>query len=604
MSAAVAPGTSALPAPENTPALSTRKLLTLVGLGVIVGGAAEYVLLTSDIPDGGVGFAVLALVIAWSFIGTGLFAWWRRPESRTGFLMVAVGFSWCLGALVDIESPIPFAVGMILSNLWVILLIRLLITFPTGRLRDKPERVVMAGAWISGLALQVPPLLFLATPDSDRCPRCPSNPLLITDDPGLTDLLFGVQALVAVPTLVGLLVMLVRRWRAASPAQRGAFTPVLWVGGATLALLALQLIALVANLPTDVTDGLFLLQLVPFTAVPFAFMIGLLGSRFSRESAVSELIEQLGSIGGEADLRSRLAVALGDPGLALAYWIPSAGRFVDAEGAGVELPASGDHRRAASLVERDGAPVAALIHDPALLDHPELVRTVGAAAALALENERLDAELRARVEELRASRARIVEAADAGRRQIERDLHDGAQQRLVSLALALRLTRDRLATDPEGAATMLDEAMEELDTTTLELRELARGIHPAVLTDRGLGAAVDALGGRAPLPVDVIGYPDRRLPSATEAAAYFVVAEALTNVSRYAEASAATVRIVEADGELEVEVADDGVGGADPAAGSGLSGLADRLAALDGSLEVISPPGSGTRVKARIPCAR
>ena len=230
-----------------------------------------------------------------------------------------------------------------------------------------------------------------------------------------------------------------------------------------------------------------------------------------------------------------------------------------------------------------------ICHDASLDTEPELIAAVGAAASLALENERLNVELRARVEELRASRARIVQAADDERRRLERDLHDGAQQRLVSLALNLRLASSKLDTDPAAAKQLLEETASELGEATTELRELARGLHPAVLSDRGLRPALEALAGRAPVPVELAEPPAERLPAAVESASYFVVAEALTNVARYAQASHAEVSVSRANGQVEVEVRDDGVGGADPGAGSGLRGLADRVAALDGRLEVDQP---------------
>lgn len=224
-----------------------------------------------------------------------------------------------------------------------------------------------------------------------------------------------------------------------------------------------------------------------------------------------------------------------------------------------------------------------------------------ARTALTAENEQLNEELRAKVEELRASRHRIVEAGYAERRRVERDLHDGAQQRLMALTMSLRLVRERIGPDPESAGELLDEAMDELAAATAELRELARGIHPVVLTDRGLAAALAGLADRSPVPVDVVEAPAERLPAPVESAAYFVVAEALTNVARYAGAELATVRVARRDGVVEVEVADDGVGGADPEAGSGLRGLDDRVAALDGELAVESPAGGGTRIRARLP---
>jgi PAS domain S-box-containing protein len=231
--------------------------------------------------------------------------------------------------------------------------------------------------------------------------------------------------------------------------------------------------------------------------------------------------------------------------------------------------------------------------DGAIFDVTE--RRAAEEAARAREIER------ARSEELHASRRRIVEAADNARRKIERDLHDGAQQRLVALALEVRMARARVAKDPSSAEPFLERVGRELTEASADLRELARGIHPAVLTERGLAPAIGALVSRAPVPVDVVGLPEDRLPSVTEATAYFTVAEALTNVAKYAQASHATVRMERENGVLAVEVEDDGVGGAKASAGSGLSGLADRIGAADGIMEVVSPPGDGTLVRAELP---
>jgi signal transduction histidine kinase len=294
-------------------------------------------------------------------------------------------------------------------------------------------------------------------------------------------------------------------------------------------------------------------------------------------------------------LWAALADALVAPTLALAYWLPDSERFVDALGHPVEVSGVGW-----TEVELQGRRIAAIAHNPALHEEPQLVRAAGAAAALALENQRLAAELRARIEDLRASRARLVEAGDNERRRLERDLHDGAQSRLVALALKLKLARMNVADESE-AATLLDESSSELQASLDELRELARGLHPVVLTDRGLTAAVRILADRAPVPVEIEALPAERLPPPVEIAVYFVVAEALTNVAKYARATAATVSITAGGGRVAVAVADDGVGGADVAGGSGLRGLSDRVAALDGRLVLDSPPGEGTRLRAEIP---
>jgi signal transduction histidine kinase len=298
-------------------------------------------------------------------------------------------------------------------------------------------------------------------------------------------------------------------------------------------------------------------------------------------------------------VREMLAESLGDATVSVAYWLPDRDRFVDESGHSVELPAPGSGR-AWTAVERDGRRVAAIIHDAALDTTAELVQAAAAASSLAIDNERLKADLAARVEELRVSRRRIIEAGDAARRRIERDLHDGAQQQLVALALELRVLRAKLkGTD---LAPHVDELSERLATALAELRELARGIHPAILTDRGLAPAIGALAERGTIPIDTDVRVGKRLAPPVEAAAYFLVAEALTNVSRYAHATSARVEVAQEGDEVLVLVADDGVGGVDLEAGSGLRGLQDRLAAVGGTLSIDSPPGAGTRLHARIPC--
>jgi len=298
-------------------------------------------------------------------------------------------------------------------------------------------------------------------------------------------------------------------------------------------------------------------------------------------------------------VKELLAESLGDRSVSVAYWLPDRERFVDESGHPVELPAPGSGRTW-TAVERDGRRVAAIVHDAALDTTPQLVEAAAAASSLAIDNERLKADLAARVEELRGSRKRIIEAGDAARRRIERDLHDGAQQQLVSLALELRMLRTKVK--GTGMEADIDTLSERLAAALADLRELARGIHPAILTDRGLAPAIGALADRGTIPIATDVRVDRRLDPAVEAAAYFLVAEALTNVSRYAHASSARVDVARDGEEIVVLVADDGVGGVDLDAGSGLRGLQDRLATVGGTLSIDSPPGAGTRLLARIPC--
>jgi signal transduction histidine kinase len=346
----------------------------------------------------------------------------------------------------------------------------------------------------------------------------------------------------------------------------------------------------------------FIIGVIPLALVPYLFVAAFVRTRMAQGGAVSGLMTRLGEAPRPGELRDALSEALEDPTLELVYWLPEGRRYVDFRGQAYELPED-DPSRAIHAVTRDDQCVAAIIYDATLRDAEAHVRAVGAAASMALLNERLEAELRAKVDELRRSRERMLRIGLEERRRLERDLHDGAQQRLVSMALNIRLARAKLNEDPLAADQLLAGAGEELDSALEELRELARGIHPAVLTDRGLGTALETLASRAPVPVELAELPEDRLPEAVELAAYFVVAEALTNVAKYAKATHATVEVARENGRLLVEVADDGIGGANPENGTGLRGLADRIAVLEGRLEIDSERGRGTTVRAQIPCA-
>jgi signal transduction histidine kinase len=529
--------------------------------------------------------AAVDLLVGWSFIGTGLFAWWRRPPNHTGALMTGVGFAWFAQTLSAANSEVLFTIGIALDSLFPAVAGHLLLAFPSGRLQGRAARWTVAGGYLVATVLQLPSLLFEAEEPDDL-----HSFLVVHPNQPLSDRLDALQYLGGVAFAAATAVIVIRRWRAASRPQRQVLAPVLLTGCAALSAF---LVAKGFDAAGSPQHGLELLAEALLATVPFGFLVGLLRSRLAQGPAIAELIGRLGQAPGPDELRAALATALGDPSLSLAYWLPESERFVDAGGRPVELP---DGRW--TEVQRAGERIAAIVHDASTADDPQLVRAAGAAAALALENQRLSAELRARIEELRASRARIVEAGDAERRRLERDLHDGAQARLVALAMKLRLARRKAEGD---VAALLDESSADLQESLDELRELARGIHPAVLTDRGLGPALRSLADRAPLPVEIEGDPPEDLPPAVSTALYFVVAEALTNVAKYARANEASVRVQRENGLVVAEVADDGVGGARLDAGSGLRGLTDRVAALDGRLSLDSPPGAGTRLRVEIP---
>ena len=541
---------------------------------------------------------VAVLVIGCSFAGAGLFAWWRRPGNIVGPLMFLTGLFWFFNVWVLSDHVGVFVLGYLLSSLSYAFLIHLLLVFPEGRLETRLERVVVAGGYFVVTVLQFTSAL-LIDPPRDGCDGCPDNPLLITGNQDLYDIHSALQSLLGIAVLTGLVVALVRRWRTWPQSRRMQFAPVLWAGGLSLTLISLQLAVDVLGGPEGVRQAIFLASLVPFALIPFAFLVGLLRSRISRAEAVGVLVAGLSTSTEGRDLRDALAEALSDDSVELAYWVPESGGYVDADGARMELPGEGDARLSAE-VNHDGRRVGAIVHAGRLDDAADVVRTVASAAGLRMENERLDAELRARLEDLRASRARIVEAGYRERRRVERDLHDGAQQRLLALGLNLKLARSRLEENPAEAAELLDEATAELEQATAELRELARGIHPGLLTDRGLVPALEALASRAPVPVALTAEVDQRPAAGVEAATYFLVSEALANVAKHARAGRASVSVIQGNGSLTVEVVDDGRGGADPD-GSGLRGLADRVAALDGSFSVADHDSGGTVVRASIP---
>jgi signal transduction histidine kinase len=574
-------------------------LAAIAGMGALLTALGVWLILSADhVEARGVDAAVSFAVMA-GYIGTGLFAWSRRPHNRTGVLMTAVGFAYFPAMLTAADDDVVFTLGLLFSNVFLVVALHMVLAFPTGRLASTGLRRFIAFTYAAAVALQLGFMLF--TPDI--CPTCspavPDNVVAVSDSSTLSDIAMIVASAVGTGVLAAAATVLVRRWRAATRPARRAIGPVLFTGLALIAALTAMFAVSAVDPDGTVVDVVNVPAMLAFAALPYAFLAGLLRNRWSRAGAVSELVERLGA---RASLTETLADAMGDPTLTLAYWLPQDERFVDSSGRTMELPHASDPRRAATLVERDGERIGALVHDRSLCDEPELVSASAAAAALAMANERLEAELRARLEDLSESRAKLIKIGLAERQRLERDLHDGAQQRLVALSLQVHVARAKLTSDPEAAGAILDRARDELRLALEELRELARGIHPAVLTDRGLAAAIAGLASRFPMPVQVLTTPLARLPSAVEAAAYFVVSESLANMAKHAGATKATVRVARQNGMAVVEVQDDGCGGATLDAGSGLKGLADRLAGLDGRLEVVSPPGEGTTVRARIPC--
>jgi len=557
--------------------------------GFAVGAACFLLAFDSDhVQDPGLQASLYCLIEVPYILG-GVVAWWRRPDSRFGPLMIAAGYTAFLANLAWANSELPATIGQVFDLVPLVLYLQVFLSYPNGRLETRPERALVLTGYLLAMGLQ---LVSMALGGVD-----PDNLIAVTSAPGLVDVITHIQlsALSAV-ALTGVAVLAFKRYRDGRPTRR---MTALLVDSFALVLVMIALLMLAGQFQWDSFETIRRATFVTIGLAPLAFLIGLLTSRLAR-SDIGDLLVQLRSEPAPEQLRDALAGALRDPSLSLAFWLPEFGVWADVNGKEMRLPGPGSGR-SATPIERDSQPVAALIHDPSLDDEPELLDAVSAAAGIALENARLQAELRARLDELQESRARVLSAEQDERRRLERNLHDGAQQRLISLSLDLKRLERRLGDDPDAQAE-IDQARSEIATSLEELRTIARGLHPAVVSGHGLQVALDTLAAKATIPVALSTNLQGRLDEAIEVAAYYVVSESLANVGKHAQASAASVSVGRDDGSLVVEVTDDGIGGADAEQGTGLRGLADRVEARGGRLRVWTPRGGGTRVRAEIPC--
>jgi signal transduction histidine kinase len=563
-------------------------LLLAASLAWAIGG--EWVSITHGDTEN----HLLDALVGLSFFGAGIVAMDRRPGNIIGPLMIGYAATWFLGNWGDLGVPPLTTLGLIGATLSTPFLAHILFVYPSGRLRTTFERVVLWIVYVSSIGASVV-IALTWNPRVFGCSTCwdthaPFPSARVND---VAQQVSDRAPIILVPLFISVLVL---RWREASRAERRELTP-LWTASSILAIVYLIGSFASADPRDPFAYLLWELNSILQLFVPVIFAWGLLSTRLA-QSAVGHLVVELERPLLPGGLRDALARTLGDPTLEVAYAIEGQDRWVDANGQRVALSERPTDRRAVTVIEPEGTPLAALIHDPALDEG--LVRAAGAAAGMAIANERLRAQVQAQLEEVRASRQRIVEAGDRERRRVERNLHDGAQQRLVTLSLGLALLQQREDLVPE-AREVLAQASAELRSAMSELRELARGIHPAILTEEGLAAAVESVADRSSVPVQLHIALGGRLPEPVESTAYYVVSESLANVAKYAEASVARVDLARRNGSLRVEVVDDGKGGADADRGSGLGGLEDRVAAVGGTLRIESPHGEGTRVLAEIP---
>ncbi|MEU4741007.1 sensor histidine kinase [Actinosynnema sp. NPDC023658] len=504
-------------------------------------------------------FAIIAVSLV--YVVAGVISRRVQPRNRIGLLLVLVGVGWLLDYTVE-DGPLLL---MLVAKSWPSLLGHVLVGFPTGRLLTLPRRLVVAAGYAESVVLCVA--------------------LEYKHQPWTASIIDSETVMTAVIGMT-MLVLQLHRWRCSSMAQRRTLTAML---GAT----AVAIIAFVVWEPVE-RAGLnppVVVLMLALSGIPFAYLAGLLRRRIDR-GEVADLVVRLSGGSPHAGVQEALAATLHDPGLRVAYWVAEQERYVDPDGRPVTLDSV--HTR----VDRGGTPVAVVLHDPVL--DLELVDAACAAVGLALENERLTAELRAKVRQLADSRAKVLRAAEDERRRLERNLHDGVQQRLLSVAMTLGLAE---TVPPERGRALAGEAKQAVLATIDDVRAVCHGIHPPVLTERGLHGAVRELTALAEPRVDLTLDLPATVPPLVETTASYVVAEALANVTKHAEASRTKVVISGRDGRLVVEVDDDGRGGADPRRGSGLRGLGERVEANGGTMRVVSAASTGTSVRVVLPCA-
>ncbi|MGH2938796.1 MAG: sensor histidine kinase [Solirubrobacterales bacterium] len=599
--------------------MTNRRLTALGVLGLTLCAVSVTVARVDPAAAGRSAQVTASVATIAALLGVGLYAWYRDPESRFGKVLFVTGICWFFVTLANSDSAALYSVGRIAGWIFEVVLAYALLSYPTGRLESRGARaVVIGGALLIGL-LYLPTIPItdqfpLPAPFTSCTAHCPQNFFLGGSEPSvLHDLIKPVRDVLAMLVYLGAVFVLTARLRDAGHNQRRTLVPV-------LSAAVLRFVAAIVYIGlrragvegTGIEVAVFVALLsVPATAL--GFLLGLLQWRVYSGGALGRLTTGLAETSDPDQLRGLLAESLEEPRVGLFFADPPAPE----DGAGGGPPPW--HDTSGTLVAAPIAPTRACVHEAtaesglrvALVceegfrDRPEFLDAVCACVISGLERQRLDAALATSLAEVAASRKRLAGAADSARQQIERDLHDGAQQQLVALRVKLELAREALEQHSGGGVEMVAGLGPEVEEIIEEVRSLARGIYPALLASDGLGEALRAAGQRSSVPVRIDADGVGRLPSDTESAVYFCCLEALQNVAKHAAGATAVAIELRGEGALRFEVADDGCGFAAGrvAAGSGITGMKDRLAAVGGELWVESAPGTGTRVRGRVPLA-
>jgi signal transduction histidine kinase len=583
----------------QNPVWLRRIAALLLGAGAVGLGVAAYrVQVQAHSPHS---WAAAIVAAASSFVVAGLIAWLRRPANRLGPLILAAGMTLLARQLRYSQDGVVFTLFFLFGEVGYALVGHAILAYPSGRVQGRGPRLLMRVGYATVIVFPLAVLLLHGERGALLgIPLRPRSLLLISDRPHAVELLQKTQMVFFFGVLASLWVaVIVWRLLRATPRARRMLAPLVVAVVAIGARAVYECVHTFDDQQPLAYSSLFWWWIAASFALPLALMVGMLRARLARANVSGLVLELDRTPATPASVRDALARALADPSLELFFWLPEQAAFVDTGGAVTSPPAG--LGRAVTRLDHEGEPIAVIVHDPSLLDEPELVEAAGAAARLALENARLHAETRAQLRQVRESRRRIVSAADEERRRIERNLHDGAQNRL--LALALKLSNAQHRSDQRGNSEverLLAASVEELQTTVEELRALARGLHPTVLNEYGLAAALQALTSKSTLPI-TLDVCDQRLPAQVESTTYFVACEALNNVVKHANASTASVTARQEGSSFVVEITDNGVGGAEANEGSGLQGMADRVEALGGRLRIRTGP-TGTCIRAEVPC--
>ncbi len=586
------------------------KLTAAAAAGVVLSGLSVQVVLSGPTTtDTGFAAAARALMVAVP-VGVGIYAWHRRPEQRFGPLLVAAGYGWFLTTLAESGNGVLYSIGRFSAWMVELGIVFLVLAFPSGRLGTKGDRALVIASATLVATLYLPTALLVEhypvpSPYGGCQSGCPGNSFfLLQSEPAWIDsVVRPLRELLTILILLAVTGRVATRVHNATSLMRRTLGPVLAVAIAHALLLSLAVVVRRAAPDSQLIAVLAWTLALTLPALAAAFLLGLLRWRLFIADALSTLGTHLHPNLAPRELRDALRAALDDPSLRLAYWVPAnGGGWVDVRGRPFRLPGPYEERCVTEVRDGDRR-IAAIVHDGALRDQQELVDAAASYARIALENQHLSAKVVSSLRQIRASRARILAAADEERRRIERDLHDGAQQRLVAMRIKLQLAEELLEREPARGRIKLHALGDELDETLEEIRSLSHGVYPSLLADAGLAEALRAVALRTPIPASV--HPDGvgRYSREIESAVYFCCLEAIQNASKHAtDATEIIISLADTNG-LWFEVRDDGGGFDVEAAGNsaGLTNMHDRLAALGGDLMIWSVPGEGVVVSGILP---